>query len=186
MRDVLTVAAAGPVLYAAARAGTALVVATSRDAGRSWTSTTVTSVRYKTPELRLVPSDDGLAYLVVTRPLAAGEPGVATVWRGGPAWTRVLDYSRATTTTPKFTSAVGEPNGGILLADGSSGGVLAYDTGRSVNFYAPPGEVGDPPLIPSLLRRGSGGTDVAITADGWHLLVRRHADIGWTNVPLPS
>jgi hypothetical protein len=185
MRDVLSVAAAGPVVYAAARAGTALVVATSRDAGRSWTSTTVTNVRYKTPELQLVLSD-GRAYLVVTRPLPAGEPGVATVWRDGPAWTRVLDYSRATTSTPKFTSAVGEPNGGILLADGTSGGVLAYDTGRSVNFYAPPGETGDPPLIPSLLRRDTGGTVAAITADGWHLLVRQDTDVGWMNVPLPS
>jgi hypothetical protein len=185
MRDILSVAAAGPVLYAAARVGTALVVATSRDAGRSWTSTTVTSIRYKTPELQLVPSG-GSAYLVVTRPLPAGEPGVATVWRGGPAWTRVLDYSRATTSTPKFSSAVGDPNGGILLADGTSGGILAYDTGRSVNFYPPPGEAGDPPLIPSRLRRDTGGTVAAITADGWHLLVRRDADVGWTNVPLPS
>jgi hypothetical protein len=186
MQDVRTVTAAGPVLYAAARQGTALVVATSRDGGRGWTATTATRVAYPTPELRLVASGDGSAYLVVTRPLPAGEPGVAAVWRGGPTWTRVVDYSRAASSTPKFTSAVGQPNGGLLLADGSSGGVLAFDTGRSVNFYAPPGELGDPPLIPSILRRGTDGTVAAITADGWHLLVRRDADVGWTNVPLPG
>jgi hypothetical protein len=186
MPGVLAVTATRTALYAAARSGSALVVATSRDAGRSWTRTTVTSVRFKTPELDLVPADNGSAYLVVTRPLPAGEPGVASVWHGGPAWTRVIDYAQAGGGTPKFTTAVTVSAGGVLLPDGSSGGQLAYDTGRTVNFYLPAGRVGDPPLVPSLLRRGTDGTVAAITADGWHVLIRHDRDVGWSVVPLPG
>jgi hypothetical protein len=186
MAGLLAVTGSGGTLYAAARSGTALVVATSRDAGRSWTRTTVTKAAYKTPELGLVPGDDGSAYLVVTRPLPAGEPGVATVWHSGKSWTQVIDYSDAGGGTPKYTTAVSLSAGGVLFADGSSGGQLAYDTGRTVNFYLPAGRVGDPPLIPTTLRRAADGTVAAITADGWHLLLRRDRDVGWSVLPLPA
>ena len=132
-----------------------------------------------------MPADDG-AYLVVTRTLPAGAPGVASVWHSGSRWREVVDYADAGGGTPRFSTAVSEPNGGILLADGSSGGQLAFDTGRTVNFYLPPGRAGDPPLIPTVLRRGSDGTVAAITADSWHLLVRHDHDVGWTVVPLPA
>ena len=98
------------------------------------------TVPYRTPELALVAGIDGSAYLVVTRTLPAGEPGVVQVWRNaGRSWTRLVDYSRSISSTPKFTTAVGEPNGGILLADGSAGGQVVYDTGRSVSFQLPGG-----------------------------------------------
>ena len=183
--DVRSVAAVGRSLYAVARQGTALVVASSTDAGRSWRRTTVARVPYRTPELALVAGADGHAYLVVTRTLPAGGPGVVQVWRSGPAWTRLVDYSRSINSTPKFTTAVGEPNGGILMADGTAGGQLIYDTGRSVNFQLPPGAAGDPPLVPAVLRRG-GDTVAAITADGGHLLLRHDHQAGWTVVPLPA
>jgi hypothetical protein len=132
-----------------------------------------------------VPGAGGSAYLVVTRTLPAGEPGVIQVWHGGPAWTRLVDYSDSISSTPKFSTAVADPAGGILLADGTAGGQLIYDTGRSVNFYLPRGRAGDPPLIPSVLRRG-GDTTSAITADGGHLLLRRDHDVGWTVLALPD
>jgi hypothetical protein len=185
MADVRSVAAVGRTLYAVARTGTALVVAASTDAGRSWRRTTVARVPYRTPELSLIPGADGHAYLVVTRPLPAGDPGVVQVWRSGPDWTRLVDYSRTVGSTPKFTSAVGERNGGILMADGAAGGQLVYDTGRSVSFQLPPGAAGDPPLVPAVLRRG-GDTVVAITADRGHLLLRHDHQAGWTVVPLPA
>ena len=51
-------------------------------------------VPYRTPELALVAGADGSAYLVVTRTLPAGEPGVVQVWRSaGRSWTRLVDYS---------------------------------------------------------------------------------------------
>jgi hypothetical protein len=128
---------------------------------------------------------DGHAYLVVTRTLPAGEPGVVQVWRSGPASIRLVDYSRSIGSTPRFTTAVGEPNGGILMADGAAGGQLVHDTGRSVGFQLPPGVAGDPPLVPAVLRRG-GDTVAAITADGGHLLLRHDHQAGWTVVPLPA
>ena len=140
---------------------------------------------YRTPDLALVAGTDESAYLVVTRTLPAGEPGVVQVWRSaGRSWTRLVDYSRSIGSTPKFTTAVGEPNGGILMADGSAGGQLVYDTGRSVSFQIPGGAVGDPPLVPAVLRRG-GSTVAAITADGGHLLIRHDHQAAWT-VPLPN
>ena len=182
-RSVVTV---GRTLYAVDRQGTGLVVASSIDAGRSWRRTTVVTVPYRTPELALVAGTDGSAYLVVTRTLPAGEPGVVQVWRNaGRSWTRLVDYSRSISSTPKFTTAVGEPNGGILLADGSAGGQVVYDTGRSVNFQLPGGAVGDPPLVPALLRRG-GSTVAAITVDGGHLLVRHDHEAAWTVLQLPN
>jgi hypothetical protein len=181
----LAATAAAGVLYVAARTGSALTVATSRDAGRTWATATVTTARYETPTLQLVPADDG-AYLVVTRTLPAGAPGVASVWHSGPRWREVIDYAGAGGGTPKFSTAVSEPNGGILLADGTGGGQIVFDTGRAVSFSLPPGRVGDPPLIPTVLRRGSDGTTAAITADSWHLLVRHDRDVGWTVVPLPA
>jgi hypothetical protein len=184
--DVRSVATVGRTLYAVARQGPALVVAASTDAGRSWRRTTVVRVPYRTPELALVAGADGSAYLVVTRTLPAGEPGVVQVWRNaGRSWTRLVDYSRSTSATPRFTTAVGDPNGGILLADGSAGGQLVYDTGRSVNFQLPAGAAGDPPLVPAVLRRG-GDTVAAITADGGHLLLRHDRDAGWTVLRLPA
>jgi hypothetical protein len=186
MPEVRSVTAVGGALYAVARAGTALVVAASRDAGRSWRRTTVLRVPYRTPELALVPGADGAAYLVVTRPLPAGEPGVVQVWRNpGRGWARLVDYSTSISSTPKFTTAVGEPNGGILLADGTAGGQLVYDTGRSVSFQLPGGAAGDPPLVPTVLRRG-GDTIAAITADGGHLLLRHAHEAAWTVLPLPA
>jgi hypothetical protein len=186
MPEVRSVTALGRTLYAVARDGTALVVAASTNAGRSWRRITVTRVPYRTPELALVPGMDGAAYLIVTRPLPAGEPGVVQVWRNaGPRWTRLVDYSRSISSTPKFSTAVGAPNGGILMADGAAGGQLLYDTGRSVNFQLPAGVAGDPPLIPTVLRRG-GDTVAAITADGGHLLVRHDHDAAWTVIPLPA
>ena len=111
-RSVVTV---GRTLYAVDRQGTGLVVASSIDAGRSWRRTTVVTVPYRTPELALVAGADGSAYLVVTRTLPAGEPGVVQVWRSaGRSWTRLVDYSHSISSTPRFTTAVGEPNGGIL------------------------------------------------------------------------
>jgi len=182
-RSIVTV---GRTLYAVDRQGTGLVVASSIDAGRSWRRTTVVTVPYRTPELALVAGTDGSAYLVVTRTLPAGEPGVVQVWRNaGRSWTRLVDYSRSISSTPKFTTAVGEPNGGILLADGSAGGQVVYDTGRSVNFQLPGGAVGDPPLVPALLRRG-GSTVAAITVDGGHLLVRHDHEAAWTVLQLPN
>jgi len=181
-----SVVAVGRTLYAVDRQGTGLVVASSIDAGRSWRRTTVVSVPYRTPELALVAGTDGSAYLVVTRTLPAGEPGVVQVWRNaGRSWTRLVDYSRSISSTPKFTTAVGEPNGGILLADGSAGGQVVYDTGRSVNFQLPGGAVGDPPLVPALLRRG-GSMVAAITVDGGHLLVRHDHEAAWTVLQLPN
>jgi hypothetical protein len=186
MPDVRSVATVGRTVYAVARQGSGLVVATSTDAGRSWRRTTVVRVPYRTPELALVPGADGSAYLVVTRTLPAGEPGVVQVWRStGRSWTRLVDYSRSISATPRFSTAVGDPNGGILLADGSAGGQLVYDTGRSVNFQLPAGAPGDPPLVPAMLRRG-GDTVAAITADGGHLLLRHDRDAGWTVLPLPA
>jgi len=186
MPDVRSVTAVGGRLYAVARQGTALVVATSSDAGRGWRRTTVARAAYRTPELALIPGADGSAYLVVTRPLAAGEPGVVQVWRSTrTGWTRLVDYSRSTGSTPKFSSAVGEGNGGILLADGSAGGQIVYDTGRSVNLQLPGSGPWDPPLIPTVLRRG-GDTVAAITADGGHLLVRHDHQAAWTIVRLPA
>jgi hypothetical protein len=184
--DVRSVATVGHTLYAVARQGPGLVVAASTDAGRSWRRTTVVRVPYRTPELALVPGADGSAYLIVTRTLPAGEPGVVQVWRNtGRAWTRLVDYSGSIRSTPKFTSAVGDPAGGILLADGSAGGQLLYDTGRSVNFQLPAGAAGDPPLVPTVLRRG-GDTVAAITADGAHLLLRHDHDAAWTVLQLPA
>jgi hypothetical protein len=184
--EVRSVTTVGRTVYAVARRGTGLVVAASTDAGRSWRRTTVVSVPYRTPELALVPGADGSAYLVVTRTLPAGEPGVVQVWRNaGRSWTRLVDYSTAINSTPRFTSAVGDPNGGILLSDGSAGGQLVYDTGRSVNFQLPAGAAGDPPLVPAVLRRG-GDTVAAITADGGHLLLRHDHDAGWTLLQLPA
>jgi hypothetical protein len=186
MPDVRSVVTVGHTLYAAARQGTALVVASSTDAGRSWRRTTVVRVPYRTPELALVAGTGGSTFLVVTRTLPAGEPGVVQVWRAaGRSWTRLVDYSRSIGSTPKFTTAVGEPNGGILLADGSAGGQVVYDTGRSVNFQLPGGAVGDPPLIPAVLRRG-GSTVAAITADGGHLLIRHDHQAAWTVLVLPA
>ena len=186
MPDVRSVATVGRTLYAAARRGAGLVVASSTDAGRSWRRTTVVSVPYRTPELALVPGADGSAYLVVTRTLPAGDSGVVQVWRStGRSWTRLVDYSRSISATPKFSTAVGDPNGGILLADGSAGGQLVYDTGRAVSFQLPAGVAGDPPLVPTVLRRG-GDTVAAITADGGHLLLRHDHDAGWTVLPLPA
>ena len=95
---------------AVARQGTGLVVASSTDAGGSWRRTTVVTVPYRTPELALVAGIGGSAYLVVTRTLPAGEPGVVQVWRNaGRSWTRLVDYSRSISSTPKFTTAVGVP-----------------------------------------------------------------------------
>ena len=186
MPDVRSVVTVGHTLYAAARQGTGLVVASSSDGGRSWRRTTVVRVPYRTPELALVAGTGGSAYLVVTRTLPAGEPGVVQVWRSsGRSWTRLVDYSRSIGSTPKFTTAVGEPNGGILLADGSAGGQVLYDTGRSVSFQLPGGAVGDPPLIPAVLRRG-GSTVAAITADGGHLLIRQDHQAAWTVLLLPT
>jgi hypothetical protein len=183
LRSVITV---GRTVYAVARQGTGLVVASSTDAGRNWRRTTVVTVPYRTPELALVAGVDGSAYLVVTRTLPAGEPGVVQVWRNaGRSWTRLVDYSRSISSTPKFTTAVGEPNGGILLADGSAGGQVVYDTGRSVNFQLPGGAAGDPPLVPAVLRRG-GSTVAAITADGGHLLIRHDHQAAWTILQLPA
>jgi hypothetical protein len=145
----------------------------------------VLRVPYRTPELALVPGAGGSAYLVVTRTLPAGEPGVIQVWHSGTHWTRLVDYSDSISSTPKFSTAVGDPAGGILIADGSAGGQLVYDTGRSVNFYLPRGRSDDPPLIPSVLRRG-GDTISAITADGGHLLIRHDHDVGWTVMTLPD
>jgi hypothetical protein len=146
----------------------------------------VVTVPYRTPELALVAGTGGSAFLVVTRTLPAGEPGVVQVWRNsGRSWTRLVDYSRSISSTPRFTTAVGEPNGGILLADGWAGGQVVYDTGRSVNFQLPGGAVGDPPLVPAVLRRG-GSTVAAITADGGHLLIRYDHQAAWTVLPLPA
>jgi len=182
-RSVVTV---GRTLYAVDRQGTGLVVASSIDAGRSWRRTTVVTVPYRTPELALVAGADGSAYLVVTRTLPAGAPGVVQVWRtSGRSWIRLVDYSRSISSTPKFTTAVGEPNGGILMADGSAGGQVVYDTGRSVSFQLPGGAVGDPPLVPAVLRRG-GSTVAAITVDGGHLLVRHDHEAAWTVLQLPN
>jgi hypothetical protein len=186
LREIRSVVTVGRSLYAVARQGTGLVVASSTDAGRSWRRTTVVDVPYRTPELALVAGTEGSAYLVVTRTLPAGEPGVVQVWRtAGRSWTRLVDYSRSISSTPKFTTAVGEPNGGILLADGSAGGQVVYDTGRSVNFQLPGGATGDPPLVPAVLRRG-GSTVAAITADGGHLLVRQDHQAAWTVLQLPA
>ena len=176
----------GRTLYAVDRQGTGLVVASSIDAGRSWRRTTVVTVPYRTPELALIAGADGSAYLVVTRTLPAGEPGVVQVWRSaGRSWTRLVDYSHSISSTPRFTTAVGEPNGGILMADGSAGGQVVYDTGRSVSFQLPGGAVGDPPLVPAVLRRG-GSTVAAITVDGGHLLVRHDHEAAWTVLQLPN
>jgi hypothetical protein len=60
-----------------------------------------------------------------------------------------------------------------------------YDTGRSVSFQLPGGAVGDPPLIPTVLRRG-GRTVAAITADGGHLLIRYDHQAAWTVLQLPN
>ncbi len=186
MPDVRSVATAGRTLYAVARQGAGLVVAASTDAGRSWQRTTVVRVSYRTPELALVPGADGSVYLVVTRTLPAGQPGVVQVWRNaGRSWSRLVDYSGSISATPKFTTAVGDPNGGILLADGSAGGQLVYDTGRSVVFQLPAVAAGDPPLVPAVLRRGA-DTVTAITADGGHLLLRHDHDAGWTVLQLPA
>jgi hypothetical protein len=183
---VRSVATVSRTLYAVARQGAGLVVAASTDAGRSWRRTTVVRVPYRTPELALVPGADGSAYLVVTRTLPAGEPGVVQVWRNaGRSWTRLVDYSRSLSSTPKFTTAVGNPSGGILLADGAAGGQLVYDTGRSVNLHLPGGAVGDPPLVPAVLRRGA-DTVAAITADSGHLLLRNDHDAAWTVLMLPA
>lgn len=186
MPDVRSVVTVGHTLYAAARQGTGLVVASSTDAGRNWRRTTVVRVPYRTPDLSLVAGTGGSTYLVVTRTLPAGDPGVVQVWRTtGRSWTRLVDYSSSISSTPKFTTAVAEPNGGILLADGSAGGQVLYDTGRSVSFQLPGGAVGDPPLIPAVLRRG-GSTVAAITADGGHLLIRHDHEAAWTVLLLPS
>ncbi|HEY6744211.1 MAG TPA: hypothetical protein VI357_00705 [Mycobacteriales bacterium] len=185
MTGLRSVAATGRTLRAVARQGTALVVATSTDAGRTWTRATVTRVAYRTPELALVGAADGSAYLVVTRPLAAGEPGVAAIWHSGPTWTQSADFLQQGGSTPRFSNAVATPTGGVLLADGLTGGVLAYDTGREV-LAVPPGGTGDPPLIPYLLRSDAAGTVAAVTADGGHLLLRRSTDVSWTVVPLPA
>jgi hypothetical protein len=189
--DLLSVVTAGRALYAATRQGGDLLVSRSGDAGRTWTATTVTRADYKTPALQLVAGTDGLVYLVVTRPLPAGEPGVASVWRstGTAAWSRLIDYADAGGGTPLWSTAVGAANGGVLLSDGTAGGELVFDTGRTVSFYAPPGLPGDPPLIPAVLRRGDDdptGTIAGITADGWHLVVRHDHDVGWSVVLLPS
>ncbi|HST65450.1 MAG TPA: hypothetical protein VLM05_09700 [Mycobacteriales bacterium] len=186
MSGLRSVAAAGRTIRAVARQGTALVVATSTDAGRTWTRTTVTRVPYRTPELQLVPSVGDSAYLVVTRPLAAGEPGVAEIWRSGPTWTRSADFLNQGGSTPRFSNAVSTPTGGLLLADGTSGGVLTYDTGTEVSLALPPGASGDPPLIPLILRTDPTGTVAAITADGWHLLLRHSTDATWRVLPLPA
>jgi hypothetical protein len=183
---IRSVAVSGRTIRVVTRQGTALVVATSTDAGRSWTRATVTRVLYRTPELQLVPSIDGTAYLVVTRPLAAGEPGVAEIWRSGPTWTRSADFLRQGGSTPRFSNAVSTPTGGVLLGDGSSGGVLTYDTGTEVRLAIPPGVNGDPPLIPAVLRTEPTGTVAAITADGWHLLLRRSTDVSWRVLQLPA
>lgn len=186
MAGLRSVAATGRTVWAVARQGTALVVATSTDAGRTWTRATVTRVAYRTPELSLVPAVDGSAYLVVTRPLAAGEPGVAAIWHSGPTWTQAADFLQQGGSTPRFTTAVATPTGGVLLADGITGGVLAYDTGREVMLAVPPGAAGDPPLIPTLLRTDAAGTVAAVTADSGHLLMRRSTEASWTVVPLPA
>jgi hypothetical protein len=54
-----------------------------------------------------------------------------------------------------------------------------------VNFQLPGGAVGDPPLVPAVLRRG-GNTVAAITADGGHLLIRRDHQAAWTILRLPG
>lgn len=74
----------------------------------------------------------------------------------------------------------------MLLADGSTGGVLAYDTGREVSLAVPPKLEGDPLLIPEILRTNAAGMVAAITADGWHVLLRRGTDVSWTVVRLPA
>jgi hypothetical protein len=111
---------------------------------------------------------------------------VASVWRSGPTWTLVVDFGRQPGSTPKFGGAVSTPTGGLLLTDGSTGGVLTYDTGIEIALSAPPGPAGELPLIPMLLRTDATGTVAAITTDGWHLLVRHRADVTWTVVPLPT
>jgi hypothetical protein len=186
MTGLRSVVATGRTLRAVARQGTALVVATSTDAGRTWTRATVTRVPYRTPELALVAAPDGSAYLVVTRPLAAGEPGVAAIWHSSPTWTQSADFLQQGGSTPRFSTAVATPTGGVLLADGLTGGVLSYDTGREVLLSIPPGQAGDPPLIPYLLRTDAAGTVAALTADGGHLLLRRSTQVSWTVVPLPA
>jgi hypothetical protein len=186
MGGLRSVAATGRTVRVVARQGAALVVATSLDAGRTWTRTTVTRVAYRTPELQLVPNADGSAYLVVTRPLAAGEPGVAAIWRSGPTWTQSADFLQQGGSTPRFSNAVATPTGGVLLADGATGGVLSYDTGTEVVLAVPPGADGDPPLIPAVLRTDAAGTVAAITADGWHLLVRHSTNVSWTVLRLPA
>jgi hypothetical protein len=186
MSGLRSVAATGRTVRAVARQGTALVVATSTDAGRTWTRATVTRVPYRTPELALVPDADGSADLVVTRPLAAGEPGVAAIWHSGPTWTLATDFQQQGGSTPRFSNAVATLTGGVLLADGSTGGVLAYDTGREVSLAVPPGAEGDPPLIPAILRTNGAGMVAAITADGWHVLLRLGTDVSWTVVRLPA
>jgi hypothetical protein len=45
--------------------------------------------------------------------------------------------------------------------------------------------VGDPPLVPTVLRRG-GSTVAAITADGGHLLIRHDHQAAWTILLLPA
>ena len=186
MTGLRSVAATGRTLRAVARQGTALVVATSTDAGRTWTRDTVTRVGYRTPELALVGAVDGSAYLVVTRPLPAGEPGVATIWHSGPAWTQSADFLQQGGSTPRFSNAVATPTGGVLLADGLTGGVLSYDTGREVLLSVPPGLPGDPQLIPYLLRTDPAGMVAALTVDGGHLLLRRSNQVSWTVVQLPA
>ena len=105
MPDVRSVVTVGHTLYAAARQGTGLVVASSTDAGRSWRRTTVVRLPYRTPDLSLVSGTGGSTYLVVARTLPAGDPGVVQVWRTtGRSWTRLVDYSRSIGSTPKFTT----------------------------------------------------------------------------------
>lgn len=112
MTGLRSVAATGRTVRAVARQGTALVVATSTDAGRTWTRATVTRVPYRTPELALVPAADGSADLVVTRPLAAGEPGVAAIWHSGPTWRLATDFQQQGGSTPRFSNAVATLTGG--------------------------------------------------------------------------
>lgn len=70
---------------------------------------------------------------------------------------------------------------GVLLTDGTTGGLQVLADGRTVTYELPAEES----LVPGVLGRGDDGTGAAITMDGRHLLLHGRTGAGWEVVPLP-